>query len=867
MLGGLRMVQGDRSLVRFPGRKASSLLAYLALSPGRFHTREALAEMLWPDAPRASQLHNLRLTLSRLRSLLAPDDALLDTDRLSVRLDPAAFTTDVAEFEKAVARSDIRTARALYVGPLLPDLYDDWISLPQARLEALRGQLDEGAEDTATDASTAPMKRHTHRKLPETLPLFLTRFFGRDGEFAALKALLQTETRLITLTGPGGSGKTRLAVEAARRRIPGRAAAFVSLADLNDAAQVPDVIRRALQLPVPTPGFSLTELVLRELAAFSPLLLILDNAEHLLVGRGLPEFVAEALTTVPLLTILVASRRALEIPGEVVVPVGPLPMEARVALFLDRARAARPGFSENPQAQATIREICRRLEGIPLALELAAARASVLSIQEILENVSRRLEFLAERPGSKVLPRRHRSLRAAIRASFDLLSPDLQIQFAHLSVFRGGFTAVSAAAVAGAHLNTLDELLRWSLLLSEEQPDGSLRFRMLETLRDFGQECLADDEAKALSRRHALVLCEWLEENRADKTTRPVTEYFVRLARQDAEQDNVRAALAFCRRSKQTLDREIGLRLVATFWTFWYLRNAGQEMETWATTLLEPIAEPIEPRIEARALLALGLAVREQGQIARFATLIEQALAVLESGPQDRHLAFALHLRGLACTDLHRLPEANLAYSRAESLWEQLGDPRNAATTRNNRALLALEQGDLMLAESLCNQAMQVFRAEMETAWMGNVLVILAGIRAMLGDFVGASTAAVESAALYRTMGYARGEAQVLRDLCRYRAAQHLWADAMEHGHHALSLFRTVGDRHGEATALLSIADTLLRRNADSTDAVQARELIAEVSRLQAHHQWPSVAPLLVQAEASLHGTYTTGDPGSLTGA
>jgi DNA-binding SARP family transcriptional activator len=126
MLGGFRAVRGDRALARFPGRKAMSLLAYLALSPGRFHAREALAEMLWPELPRATQFHNLRLTLSRLRGLLAPDDALLDTDRLAVRLDPAEFTTDVAEFEQAVARCDLRAARALYAGPLLPGLYDEW---------------------------------------------------------------------------------------------------------------------------------------------------------------------------------------------------------------------------------------------------------------------------------------------------------------------------------------------------------------------------------------------------------------------------------------------------------------------------------------------------------------------------------------------------------------------------------------------------------------------------------------------------------------------------------------------------------------------------------------------------------------------
>jgi predicted ATPase len=848
MLGGLRAVRGDRTLARFPGRKAASLLAYLALSPGRFHTREALAEMLWPEVPRASQFHNLRLTLSRLRSLLAPDDALLDADRLAVRLDSAAFTTDVAEFEQAIALGDARAALALYSGPLLPDIYDEWILLPQARLETLREQLDDGP-----DTSTAMMRRASHR-LPETLPLPLTRFFGRDAELTALKTAMQEETRLITLTGPGGTGKTRLALEAARRRIPGRATAFVSLADLTDAVQTPDAIRSALRLPAPTPGFSLTDLVRRELAAFSPLLLILDNAEHLLKGDCLVDFVTGSLIAVPSLMVLVASRRALGIPGEVVFPVGPLPMEARVALFLDRARAARPEFKESPQTLATVRDICRLSEGIPLALELAAARTSVLSAQEILKNIAQRLTFLSSRHEGGGVPRRHRSLRAAIRSSFDLLSPDLQRQFSHLSAFRGGFTAAASAAVAGTRLDTLDELLRWSLLLSEEQRDGSLRFRMLETLRDFGQECLTDQEEKALSRRHARYFCEWAEANRSDDAPGPIPDQATRLARQDAEQDNVRAALTFCRNSRHPADREMGLRLVTAFWAFWYVRNAGQEMEEWATGLLDTpaTADPVAPLIGARALLSLGLAVREQGKIARFAALVEQALAVLEDGPQDRHLALALHLRGLASADQYRFPDSGRAYASAESLWEQLGDRRNAATTRHNRALLALEQSDLPLAETLCKQVLTVFREWNEQTWIAVALLTQAGTRAGRGGFAAATEDCAESAAIYRSAGYARGEAQAERDQCRYLAAQRLWDAAADHGRHALFLFRKVGDHHGEATALLSLADVSLRRGGVPDDMDQAHEYLTEAAVLQACHQWPSVAPLLAQIKDEL---------------
>ncbi|HVK02867.1 MAG TPA: AAA family ATPase, partial [Armatimonadaceae bacterium] len=847
MLGGLRVRCRDRTLARFPSRKAAALLAYLALNPGRFHARDALAEMLWPDAPRASQLHNLRLTLSRLRGMLAPDDALLDADRLAVRLDPDAFTTDVAEFEDAVARKDPDAARALYAGPLLPGLNEEWVLLPQARLEALREQLDEGREAAAAAAATACPEP---RRLPETLPLPLTRFFGRDRELAALAVLLG-ESRLVTLTGAGGTGKTRLAIEAARTPHPDRRAAFVSLADLTDAAQAPEAVRGTLRLPAPAPGFCLTELVRRELAALSPLLLVLDNAEHLLARRSLADFVLGLLTEAPGLTVLVASRRALEIPGEVVVPVGPLSMEARTALFVDRARSARPGFQETPATLATVRDICRRLEGLPLALELAAARASVLSVREILDSVARRLDFLAARPHAGGVTRRHRSLRAAIRSGDRRSKPELQERFARLSAFRGGFTADAAAAVAGARLDTLDELMRWSLLHPEEQPDGSLRFRMPETLRDFGQECLAESDLRALSRQHARFFCEWSEENRADDANGSAPDPATRRAWQDAEQDNVRAALTFCRKSRRASDREIGLRLVAAFWTFWFVRNAGAEMEEWATALLTPdAAEPgVAPLVRARAQLALGLAVRERGEIDRFAALAEEARAVLEGGPHDRHLAFARHLHGLAWADRRCFADAAAAYAGAESLWERLGDARNHAVTRHNRALLALERGDHDEAERLIEPALAEFRRGGEVSWTAIALLTRAGVRAGRGDFAGASAACAESTALYLPLGYARGEAQARRDWCRYLAARGEWDEAAEQGERALALFRQVGDRHGEATALLILADVAAAAVERSS---RARVYLAEAARLQERHQWPSVAPLLARVAAGL---------------
>lgn len=831
MLGGLRAVRGDTTIERFPTRKTAALLGFLALSPGRFLPREILADALWPEASRETQLHNLRLTLSRLRRLFAPE-ALIEADRFAVRLDPGAFTTDVMELEQAAARRDMRRAKALWATPLLPGLYEDWISTHQARLDALWEQIE------VWDGTAPPGMPLT---LPKTLPLTLTRFFGRDADLKALQERC-SEARLVTLTGPGGSGKTRLALEAARswERV-----VFVPLADLTHSAQAADAVSRALRLPPPAPGFSRADQVRQEVTALAPLELIFDNAEHLLQDDSLANFVMDLLAATPALTVVVTSRRALGIPGEVVLPVPTLPPQDAITLFLDRARLARPGLlfgAENDTV--TVQDLCHRLDGLPLALELAAARMSVLTPAEIRGNIERQRDFL--KISSEVgVPRRHGSLRAAIQYSFDLLPPALQEQFVHLSIFRGGFTAEAARAVAGTDVDALEQLLHWSLVLPEEREEGALRFRLLETLRDFGQERLSEDEKAEVARRHAVFFCHWAEANRADDSRGPVPDSAKRFTRLEAEQDNVRAALAFCRGSALPADREIGLRLLVAFWIFWFLRNASHEMGEEALGLLADGGDTLSPLIRARALLTLSMSVRERGEISHFAALVEEAVAVLRTGPLDRHLAYGLHLRGLALADQQCVIEADIAYEEAFALWNQIGDRRNAATTRHNQALLALERGELSRAEILCEAALTVFQEWNEYGWAAVANLTWAGILAGRGA-PEAEAAYRESIATYERFGYARGAGEAHRELSRYLRTHDRCDEAVRHASSSLYHFRRVGDRHGEATALLALTNALLGRNTPG-DGVQAQSHYREACTLQARYRWPSLAPLLAE--------------------
>jgi predicted ATPase len=347
------------------------------------------------------------------------------------------------------------------------------------------------------------------------LPLQFTRFFGRREEIERLTKMLSSgegqrvgdersrpdaslnlhPSRLVTLTGPGGSGKTRLALEVAERCVAARRGAvwFVPLADLSDPRLIIDAIRDALHL-TPSPEAAPLEQVVAALS-HQPTLLVLDNFEHL-VAAGAP-LIRTLRERVPTLQCLVTSRQRLEVEGEREFPVLPLPtpeewnnpeqlsLYESVQLFVDRAQAVQPDFQVTNANAAAVAELCHRLEGIPLALELAAARIRLLTPAQMLAHLEHRLDF--QTSSRRDATARHRTLRAAVDWSYELLSSELQQFFAWLSVFRGGWTLQAAAAVCeeSAALDYLSQLQACSLIVAEEI-SGESRFRMLETLREYG---------------------------------------------------------------------------------------------------------------------------------------------------------------------------------------------------------------------------------------------------------------------------------------------------------------------------------------------------------------------------------------------
>jgi non-specific serine/threonine protein kinase len=528
------------------------------------------------------------------------------------------------------------------------------------------------AEPTPTDSRSqsvplAPQAYSDRRDAP--LPTPLTSFVGREREVADLAALLRRDdVRLVTLTGPGGVGKTRLALRAAQAVVGELAdgARFIDFSPLADPALVLPTIAKALGLRE-SGDRPLAEQLAAWFAA-RELLLVLDNLEQVI--EAAPQ-VAVLLASCPSLTVLATSRVVLRLAAEHVFPIEPLmvPDPARplppadlaaveaVALFMQRARAAEPGFALTDANAPTVAAIVRHVEGLPLAVELAAARIRQLPPAALLGQLTERLRVLTG--GPRDAPARQRTLRDATSWSYDLLAPAEQALFRRIAVFAGGCTPAVAAAVADPEgdlgidvLDGLFALVDHSLLRRVDTaravvPGGNEpRFRMLESVRDFALERLAAcGETDAVRARHAGVVAE-VAERAAPPWKPPSALAFARLA---AEHDNARAALAW---AIERGEAELGLRVAATYHRLWQIHGHLAEGQRWLGQVLA-LDGPAPPSLRVAALVGVG---RLQGDCEDAAeAAYREALAIalsLPPGPELPVVMFHLGNVALSCGDL-----------------------------------------------------------------------------------------------------------------------------------------------------------------------------------------------------------------------
>jgi predicted ATPase/class 3 adenylate cyclase len=640
------------------------------------------------------------------------------------------------------------------------------------------------------------------------LPLSFTRFFGREGEIRQLRDPLLAAGggeggvcesgagRLVTLTGPGGTGKTRLALAVAAQLQEAFHGAiwFVALADLTNPQLIVDQTRSALRLPR-SPGAEPLEQVVAALSRQSALLL-LDNFEHLAAGGA--SLVRTLLERVATLTVLVTSRQRLNLPGEREFPVPTLPTPTNtdtlvelsrcesVRLFIDRAQAVRPDFQVTERNAAAVAALCERLEGIPLALELAAARIGVLTPAQMLAHLERRLDFLVSR--SVHTTPRHRTLRAAIDGSYALLSPELQRFFARLSVFRGGWTLEAAEAVCEQPLalDHLEQLRECSMVLAEDV-SGQTRFRLLETLREYGLECLAASrEAERAWYRHAEFFLALTEEAEPELKGPDQVAWLDRLER---EHDNLRSALAW---SVEKGEAELGLRFGAALWRYWQVRGY--------------LAEGRE-----RLAAVLALASASEFKAAR-AKLLHGA-GLLAYDQSDYKAAQALNKEGLM-------------------IWRELGDKPGIAASLNNLGHVARLQGDYAAARALYEESLASAR---ELGDQESMIVSLNGLGLVhyhQGDYAAARPLLEESLAIGRELGGRRRISISLKNLGLLAQEEGNYAVASALHEESLVIAQELGDRLGMARSLQNLGAVALRRG----DYAAARALLEESLVIQRQH-------------------------------
>ncbi len=613
-----------------------------------------------------------------------------------------------------------------------------------------------GNEPEAAAGGSVPEARPPAERRGETytnLPEQGTRFVGRSVEIARINSMLGTR-RLITLVGPPGCGKTRLVQEVARAVLSRFADGvwLVDLAPIADPRLVPQAVATTLGVSE-QPGRPVADALAEHMKSRS-LLLVLDNCEHVLTGCA--DLAARLLQRATGLRMMVTSREALSTPEEQMWEVRPLSLpedpaafpegltrSEAVQLFIDRATSVRPSFRLTPENATTVAQICRQLDGIPLALELAASQLRLLSAEQIAMRLDRALAF---RNGHQGTPLRHQTLKAALDWSYALLGETEKVVFRRLSIFAGSFNLEGVEAIcsqddfaAPAVLPAITRLLRASLVTVE--PWGSeVRYRLLETVRRYAREQLRQaSEVETVSTR-LVNWCVQLAERAETGLGGPEHSRWVE--RLKVEYDTFRAALEFCR----DRDRRAGRRLAGALWQFWEARGYLSEGRTWSESMLEGVGKPAIDPASARVLLGAGTLAGRQGDLEAAGRLLEESLRLFREVGDRWGIGWALDNLGMLALSGGDIERARTMFQESLEIFRQIGDRRGAACTLDNLGWAALLGGDIAGAQRHFEGALAVFREIGDRRGTGRALGNLANLLRVRGDVRRARTLFNESA-------------------------------------------------------------------------------------------------------------------------
>jgi predicted ATPase/class 3 adenylate cyclase len=624
----------------------------------------------------------------------------------------------------------------------------------------------------------------------DSLPPQLTSFVGRQEEIAEVKRLLG-RARLLTLTGPGGTGKSRLAVQVAAELLPElqHGAAFVDLSAVTDPALVPAAVARALNLKE-APGRPILETVTDHLRD-QELLLVVDNFEQVAAAGPVVE---ELLTAAPRLKVLVTSRIVLALRGEQEYEVPALSRAEAVRLFSERAQAVRPGFQVTDQNAGAVAEIAARLDGLPLAIELAATRTKVLTPEQMLPRLARRLAVLTA--GARSLPERQRTLRNAIAWSHDLLGDAERRWFARLSVFAGGWTLDSAEAVcdpAGLGLDgltALASLVDQSLVRRADAADGGARFSMLETIREFALEQLqAGGHLEPVVRRHAEHFLDLAEEAEPHLTADDQAEW---LDRCDAEHANLRAALRW---AVDAGEADRAQRAAGALWRFWQQRGHLAEGRRWLEQVLALPSGQGRTPARAKALAGAGGIAWWQEDIAAARGWYEEALAIERELGDPARIAEALYNQAFVAGAGGDFAAAARLFQESLELARQAGDEAGVARAEWMAVIPDLVAGRWERPLANAAGAVAAWRRSGDRLRLADALVWQAVVYARAGRPAEAHAAVAEALGLFRAVDSPMGIVSVVLGLSYLARWEDRYEDAVRLAGAAESLRERVGGR------------------------------------------------------------------------
>lgn len=667
---------------------------------------------------------------------------------------------------------------------------------------------------------------------PGNLPVQSTPLIGREQIVKDVSQRLRGQAaRLVTLTGPGGVGKTRVSIQVAAELLEQfpDGAFFVDLAPITNAALLLPAIAQVVGVKEHA-GQPLS-VSLKSFLRSKHMLLVLDNFEQLVDSAALLSDLLEAAAS---LKLIVTSREILHLRGEHEFVVPPLSLPDRtqlpafeqlsqyeaVRLFIERAQAARANLAITNETVPAVAEICVRLDGLPLAIELAAARSRMFEPSILLAQLD--LSFLTG--GYRDLPARQQTLRQTIDWSYDLLDAKEQAWLGRLAVFVGGWMLDATQQVCNPHgdipltgAEALSSLIDKSLVQQEEQSGGALRFRMLETVREYAQERLqASGLAEEVQDQHVAYFVHLAEQ--AQEAFRG-TQQRAWLHRLELEHNNFRAAL---QRAFDQQDVETLLRLSGALWRFWTLRGHLREGQHWLETALK-LSEHATQTIEGSATLAAahakvlhgaGRLADDQGDHGLALARCQQSLAIWRSLGDAQGLAGILDTLGWVVNNLGDLAQAHTYWAEGLDLWRTIDDKRGMAVALDNLGYVAQSRGDYAAARLRREESLKLRRELGHTLGVAWALSALGDVARWQGDNASATSFYQESIVLFLEVGDAHGQAWSLQHLGEVTEAQNDDRQALDYYHQSLTLFRKLGDKKGITWALHHVG-VLVHRNGD----------------------------------------------------